>query len=357
MRLPAVEGKIHIPTVCQMVDAYLAQGFTYFDTAYVYEGSEDAFRQAVAERYPRSQYTVADKMAGWLLGDALTPQDMFSQQLARCGVEYFDFYLLHSLQPSRMAFYDNNDCWNFCQQKKREGRIRQFGFSFHGAPDLLEHILTQHPEVDFVQLQINYVDWDDKAIWAGDNYRVCRKFQKPIVVMEPVKGGILANLSEQNQSLYRSLHSPSSPASYALRFAATLEGVSMVLSGMSSQEQMRENLHTFSPLVPLSIEEKNIMNQVKHNLLSAPAVPCTSCGYCVPGCPKHIQIPQILQSYNMIQIFGEHLRPHLYYDGILASGSERASCCIGCGRCEQSCPQHLPIIEHLANAAKLLDHQ
>lgn len=355
MRLPETDGNIDIEKVCTMVDQFMAHGFTYFDTAYVYEGSEEAFRKAVVQRYPRDQYTIADKMAGWLLSDTLTPQAMFAQQLSRCGVEYFDFYLLHSLQPSRMAYYDGNDCWSFCQQKKSEGRIRHFGFSYHGAPDLLEQILTQHPEVDFVQLQINYVDWEDTAIYAGENYQVCRKFGKPIIVMEPVKGGILANLNEQIASLLRSLNSSASAASYALRFAASLDGVAMVLSGMSSLEQMEDNLRTFSPVIPLSTEEKKVVEQVKQHLLSAPEVACTSCGYCVPGCPEHIHIPEIFKSYNMIQTFGDHLRPHLYYDGVLAAGSQRASSCIHCGRCEQTCPQHLSIIAHLQKASELLD--
>lgn len=356
MRLPKNKaGEIDIPRVCEMADAFLARGFTYFDTAYVYAGSEVAFREAVVRRHPRESFTVASKMAGWQLSETRTPEVMFNEQLERCGVTYFDYYLLHSLQPSRLAAYGKNDCWNFCLQKKKEGKIRHFGFSFHGAPDLLEQLLNDHPEVDFVQLQINYADWENNAIWSGENYRVCRRHNKPIVVMEPVKGGLLANLAPELQQKLDAVNPGKSAASFALRYAASLEGVMMVLSGMSDPAQMEDNLRTFEQFEPLTDDERRAIDEVTQALLSADTIPCTSCRYCVAGCPKHIAIPDVFKSYNMIQTYGEHSRPHLYYTEILAQGNGHASDCIGCRRCEAACPQHLEIVSLLKKVSAVLD--
>lgn len=355
MRLPMKDGAIDIPAVCKLVDSFISKGFTYFDTAYVYAGSEVAFREAVVKRYPRDSYTVATKMAGWVLNETLTPEIMFREQLERCGVDYFDYYLLHSLQPSRIEEYDQYQCWEFCRQKKAEGKIKNFGFSFHGDPLLLEKLLTEHPEVDFVQLQINYVDWDDNAIYAGANYDVCRKHGKDIVVMEPVKGGFLANIKPELMRKFHELDTKASAASYALRFAGSLPGVKMVLSGMNTEEQMNDNLSTFSNFIPLSEVEKSVIKEVTEGLLSVPTVPCTECRYCCKGCPMGINIPEIFKAYNMILTFGEHFRPHLYYDGILLTGSGKASSCIECGQCEAACPQHIEIIEKMKEASKLLD--
>lgn len=355
MRLPKIDDQIDIPAVCELADEFIAKGFTYFDTAYVYPGAEVAFREAVAKRYPRESYTVASKMAGWVLSESLSPADMFSESLERCGVEYFDYYLLHSMQPSRNGFYDQYDCWEFCEQKKKEGKIKNFGFSFHGAPDLLDQMLTEHPDVDFVQLQLNYVDWENNAIWSRANYEVCRKHGKDIVVMEPVKGGFLAELKPELMEKFTAIRPDATAASYALRFVASLPGVKMVLSGMNTKEQMNDNIATFADFVPLSDAEQKAVEEVREGLLSVPVVPCTSCRYCVAGCPSQINIPDIFKSYNMILTFGEHGRPHYFYDGLLATGSGRASDCVECGQCEAACPQHIDIIEKLKLASKLLD--
>jgi len=355
MRLPKNGEEIYIPAVCKLADTFIEKGFTYFDTAYVYAGAEVAFREAVAKRYPRESYTVASKMAGWVLSDTFGPEDMFRESLERCGVEYFDYYLLHSMQPSRNGFYDKYGCWEFCEQKKREGKIRNFGFSFHGGPELLDEMLTAHPDVDFVQLQINYADWNSNAIWSRANYEVCRKHGKDIVVMEPVKGGLLAEIKPELLKKFTAFNPEATAASYALRFVGSLPGVKMILSGMNSMEQMLDNISTFADFIPLSDAEKKAVEEVREEMLAVPVVPCTSCRYCCDGCPSQINIPDIFKAYNMLLTFGEHNRPHYFYDGLLATGSGKASACIECGQCEAACPQHIEIIAKLKEASALLD--
>lgn len=355
MRLPKNGEEIDIPATISLADEFVHQGFTYFDTAFVYPGSEEAFREAVAKRYPRNAYTLANKMAGWMLRDDFGPEEMFNESLKRCGVDYFDYYLLHSLQPSRMAAYDKYDCWQFCQKKKTEGKIKNFGFSYHGDPVLLEEILTNHPEVDFVQLQINYVDWEDNVIFSGRNYEICEKYGKDIVVMEPVKGGILASMNPELLQKFQAIKPEATAASYALRFVGSLPKVKMILSGMNTLEQMKENLETFNHFEPLSDIEQNAIQEVTAGLRSIPTVPCTDCRYCCKGCPKGIRIPDIFKAYNLLLTFGEHNRPHFYYSGLLQEGSGKANECIECGQCEAACPQHIQIVETLKKASALLD--
>ncbi len=356
MRLPKKEKKIDLPAVCELVDRFLENGYTYFDSAYVYEGSEETFREAVVKRYPRERYTIATKMAGWLLNETMTPEKMFQEQLERCGVDWFDFYLLHGLQPTRMKGYNENNCWEFCSRKKNEGKIKHFGFSFHGDPKLLDELLCAHPEVDFVQLQLNYIDWEDQVIYARENYEVCRKHGKPVTVMEPIKGGYLAKLPPE---LSKHLHEgfpEATDSSYALRYVGSLEGVEMVLSGMNALEQLQDNMKTFDEFVPLSGNEESRIIEVREMLLRSPSIPCTACRYCVKGCPQGINIPEIFKCANQIYTFGEHTRPHKYYEELL-TGKETmpASDCVACGQCEEACPQHLEIIEHLRKASGLLD--
>lgn len=355
MRLPKKDGHIEVERVAAMADRFIEQGFTYFDTAYVYAGSEEAFREAVVRRYPREAFTVADKMAGWVMDSRLTPEKMFEESLQRCGVTYFDYYLLHSLNRSRLVTYDKKDCWGFIRRKKDEGKIRHIGFSFHGEPELLEEILEAHPEVEFVQLQINYVDWDNEAIWSGRNYEICCRYGKEIVVMEPVKGGFLADLPPKAKEVFAGVRPEASDASWALRYAASLPGVAMVLSGMGAESQMNENLTTFSDFRPLDEREQKAVARVREIVLSAPSIQCTACRYCCKGCPQGIDIPEIFKADNMIRLFGEHIRPHLYYDNLLATGGARAGECIACGQCESVCPQHLPVIRLLQEASGRLD--
>ena len=355
MRLPKKNGLTDHELVCKMADAYLAEGFNYFDTAYVYPGSEEAFREAVARRYPRESYTIADKMAGWVLKSGLTPEKMFSESLERCGVSYFDYYLLHSLTSARFADYDRRDCWTFVRRMKEEGKIRHLGFSFHGDPALLKQVLDLHPEAEFVQLQINYVDWDSDAIWSGRNYETCRQYDKEIVVMEPIKGGFLASLPALAEKKLKEIRPNDSSAAWWLRYAASLPGVSMVLSGMSNYEQMQDNLSTFSAFEPLAASERAAVEEVSKILLASDTIPCTACRYCCKGCPRRIDIPEIFKAVNMLIRFGEHARPHLYYDNLRKTGSGRAKDCIACGQCERACPQHLPIVDLLRNSSERLD--
>lgn len=356
MRLPKKDGQIDIEKLKEMADVFLAKGFTYFDTAYAYPGAEDAFRQAVATRYPRESYTIATKMAAWELRDDYTPLQMFETQLARCGVEYFDYYLLHNLQPYRLPDYEKWDCWTFCKQMKTTGRIKQFGFSFHGNDELLDRLLTEHPEVDFVQLQINYLDWNSGIVCAGKNYQVARKHGKSIVIMEPVKGGMLANVKPEFMEHFKTLDASASAASFALRYAASLDGVLMVLSGMSDQSQMEDNIHTFVHFKPVSERERTVIHQVRDAMLSVPSIGCTNCRYCTDGCPQHINIPEIFKCVNELLALGAHVRPHLYYNSMITAGlTTRASECIGCSQCEKACPQHLPIIALIQDASKRLD--
>ena len=357
MRLPRTDGKIDIEKSKVLADMFLSNGYTYFDTAYAYAGSEEAFREFVVERYPRDSYTVASKMAGWSLRDDFGPADMFNTSLQRAGLEYFDYYLLHSLQPSRVGFYDKYNCWEFCKQMKAEGKIRNLGFSYHGAPDLLEELLKTHPEVDFVQLQINYIDWDNEVIWSGENYRICEKYGKDVTVMEPIKGGMLANIAPEYAEIYAKIDPEDTPAAIALRFVGSLPNVKVVLSGMNEPEQMIENMKVFDNFKPLTDEERAAVKVVTEKILSVPMIPCTACRYCTKGCPMGINIPEIFKAYNMYLTFGDHNRPHLYYDGLLATTSNKASACIQCGQCEAACPQHIEIIDKLKDCSAYLDKE
>ena len=355
MRLPRVDGIIDHDAVCRLADMYLDAGFNYFDTAYVYPNSEEAFREAVVKRYPRESYTVADKMAAWVMKGPLTPETMFNTSLERCGVTYFDYYLLHSITASRAPDYDRHGCWTFCQRMKQEGKIKHLGFSFHGEPELLESLLNAHPEIEFVQLQLNYVDWESQSIWSGKNYEICRAHGKDIVVMEPLKGGFLADLPEQEMRTLQEAHPEDTAARWAMRYVGSLPGVEMVLSGMNAGAQMKDNLSTFSDFKEITEKEKNVLIAVAQSLLSGGTIQCTACRYCCKGCPKKIDIPEVFKAQNMLISFGEHIRPHLYYDNMRAMGGARASECIACGQCEGVCPQHLPIIELLKEASKNLD--
>ena len=355
MRLPKDGERFDHAVACDLIDRFLSHGFTYFDTAYGYGGSEVSLREALVKRYPRETYQIADKMTGWMLSDTLSPEQMFVEQLERCGVDYFDFYLLHSLQPNQLPTYEKYDAWNFCRRMKEAGKIRHFGFSFHGDADLLEQLLTEHPEVDFVQLQINYIDWDDPIIQSGANYAVCRKHGKDIVVMEPVKAGSLAAIKPELLEHFRALDPAASAASYALRFVGSLPGIRVILSGMSDSAQMDDNIATFERFVPLSAQEQTAVNAVTEGMKAIPTVPCTSCRYCVTGCPQKLDIPEIFRCYNLHLTFGPHHRPQACYNTMLAAGNPRANACIGCGQCESVCPQHIPVMDWLQQASALLD--
>ncbi|MFO7161040.1 MAG: aldo/keto reductase [[Clostridium] cellulosi] len=354
MRLPKKNGEIDINRVNTMVDAYMKNGFTYFDTAYVYQGSEVALRKSLVERYPRDSFFVADKMPGWVLNSKEDLQKVFDEQRKRTGLDYFDFYLLHSIEKSNLDKYNKYDCWEWGLKMKEKGLIRNFGFSFHDTPELLDQLLTEHPEVDFVQLQINYIDWDSNTVHSGKCYEVARRHNKPIIIMEPVKGGNLASLRPEIEKKMKAVTPDKSIASWAMRFCATLDGVMVVLSGMSTEEQMNDNINTIKNLVPFSDAEKACLKEVIDDILNTPTVGCTGCRYCVDGCPNQIKIPDIIKTYNSYLTYGDHEQYHSAYKEAAGDG-HRAGDCIACGQCESICPQHLEITDILKKASKVFD--
>ena len=358
MRLPEKEGTIDIEQVCRMVDAYMEAGMNYFDTAYVYHGgnSEKAIREALVKRYPRNRFMLATKLPAWCMKEEADRDRIFSEQLERCGVDYFDFYLLHSIEDGGNGeTYERLDCFRWGLQKKAEGKIRHFGFSFHGSPAYLTRVLDTHPEIEFVQIQLNYADWNNPVVRSGELYEILHSRNIPMVIMEPVKGGTLASLTPELEAMYRSARPDASIASWALRFVGSLPGVMTILSGMSTEEQMRDNIGTFSGFEPLTDEEKALVDKVKAIMLNVPQIGCTSCRYCTPGCPMNISIPDVFRAVNTMKLYGDVFRPKAFYGGLIGQGHGRASVCIACGQCESVCPQHLPIIELLKDASAKLD--
>ena len=354
MRLPETDGKIDIDKVCEMVDTYLDAGFTYFDTAYVYHGgnSERAVKEAIVKRHPRDSFTLATKLPAWSIHSFEDRDKIFEEQMERCGVDYFDFYLLHSIEDgNNYDTYVKYDCFNWGIQKKAEGKIKHFGFSFHGTPELLEQIVDNHPEIEFVQIQLNYADWDNKIVHSGELYKILSDRNIPIIVMEPAKGGKLANLDDECADLLKTLRPDKSVASWAFRFVGSLPGVTTILSGMSTKEQMDDNLATFTDFEPLSDEEKEAIEKVKEIMFRVELIGCTACKYCVDGCPMNISIPDVISAINTARKFPGDMRPQFFYNG-LADRTGRASDCIGCGQCEGVCPQHLPIPDLMQEAVK-----
>ena len=358
MRLPEKEGKIDIGQVSRMVDAYMQAGMNYFDTAYVYHGgnSEKAIREALVRRYPRDQFMLATKLPAWCMKTEEDRDLIFNEQLERCGVDYFDFYLLHSIEDGGNGkTYERLDCYNWGLQKKAEGRIRHFGFSFHGSPAYLNRILDAHPEIEFVQIQLNYADWNNPVVRSGELYEILHSRNIPMIIMEPVKGGTLAKLTPELEAMFKTVRPGASVASWALRFVGSLPGVMTILSGMSTEEQMADNICTFSRFEPLTEEEKALVEKVKTIMLNVPQIGCTSCRYCTPGCPMNISIPDVFRAVNTMSLYGDVFRPKAFYGGLIGQGYGRASACIACGQCEGVCPQHLPIIDLLKDASAKLD--
>jgi predicted aldo/keto reductase-like oxidoreductase len=363
MRLPLTDPsdttKIDYEAFCQMADRFISQGFSYFDTATPYHGkefSELAFRECVAKRFPRNDYTITDKLSFSLLQEGDSLEDFFTGQLARCGVEFFDYYLLHAMNRNYLEMAERMGAFEFVARKKAEGKIRHIGFSFHDSAEVLEGILEKHPEMEYVQLQINYADWEDPEVQSRNCYEVCVKHKKPVIVMEPVKGGLLANLPEDAENLLRKANPGMSAASWAVRYAASLENVVMVLSGMSSEAQMEDNISYMKELKPLTESEQETLTQALTAIRAKKSVACTNCRYCVDGCPKQIPIPDYFKLLNGVSQFGDARFPAAKesYDR-QAEKSGRASHCIQCGQCETQCPQHLPVIRHLQEAAKMFE--
>lgn len=353
---PADSTAIDYATVNAMVGSFMSKGFTHFDTAAPYHKmtSEIAFRECVAKRYPRESYTVTDKLTLGFVEKNEDLEPFFAGQLERCGVEYFDYYWLHAMSANRAEQMEAMGGFDFIREKKAQGRIRHIGMSFHDSAEALDKILTDHPELEYIQLQLNYLDWEDKEVQSQKCYEVCCKHGKPVMVMEPVKGGVLANLVPEAEELLKKADPNASCASWAIRFAASLDNVCMVLSGMSNPEQMEDNLSYMENLKPLTETEKALLAQVVEVIHSKATISCTACRYCVDGCPMGIAIPDYFALMNDLSKFGEtrlgrnkQRYAHLTGEG----GKGLASVCVACGQCEGQCPQHLPIIEYLKDVA------
>ncbi len=354
MRLPTVTVRIDVKQTAAMVDKFLEAGFTYFDTAYVYVGSEAAAKKALVDRHPRESYTLASKLNVMVAPTEKAAKKQLETSLKRTGAGYFDYYLLHALSSGNVGRYDKFGLWDFVKEQKQKGLIRHIGFSYHDGPELLDKLLTEHPEAEFVQLQINYADWENPKVTSRANYEVARKHNKGIVIMEPVKGGRLADPPAEVKKLFAGCAPDASPASWAIRFAASLDGVVTVLSGMSSLAQMEDNLGFMGDFKPLNDDERAIIQKAQDILGKSAAIPCTACRYCVEGCPKRIPIPEIFAAANKHLTGGQTAEAKADYQAATTDRG-KASDCVGCHQCEKMCPQHLPVIDQLKKCAGLLE--
>ena len=355
MRLPMNGDQVDIAETTRMVDEFLAQGFNYFDTAHGYIGgkSELALKECLTSRYPREAYSLTDKLTDSYFKTETDIRPFFESQLEACGVDYFDFYLMHAQNADNFKKFKACRAYETAFALKAEGRIRHVGLSFHDRAEVLDQILTEYPQIEVVQIQFNYLDYDDIAVQSRKCYEVCRKHGKPVLVMEPVKGGSLVNLPEEAKKVLDDLHG-GSPASYAIRFAAGFPGMMMVLSGMSDLEQMKDNLSYMRDFKPLNETELAAVNKVQEIFHKMNMIPCTACRYCVEGCPKQISIPDLFAIMNIKQLHHDWNADY-YYEEVHTAPGRRASDCLKCGKCEKICPQHRPIRELLEEVAKEFD--
>ena len=362
MRLPMLGEEIDLEQTITMVDKFMAKGFTYFDTAYVYINgkSEVAAREALVKRYPRESFQLATKLPLWdNVENEADMQRIFDESMARCGVEYFDYYLLHAMDKAKFEKADRIGAWDFIFKMKEQGKIKNCGFSFHDSADVLDEVLTKHPEAEFVQLQINYLDWESDNVQSRKCYEVCLKHNKPILIMEPVKGGSLAALAPQVQEILKAENPDMSIPSWAIRYCAGLDNIVTVLSGMSTQAQLDDNVSFMENFQPLSEKEHEVLNKAVEALNAIPQIPCTGCRYCVDDCPMQINIPEIFKLVNGYKQFGNGAgsdKPFNQgrYDNLTKEGG-KASTCLQCGSCEAHCPQHISIIEELKAAAAVYE--
>lgn len=351
MRLPMNGDKVDEEQVCKMVDAFLEAGFNYFDTAHGYlEGmSEQAVKHCLTSRHPRESYVLTNKLSSFFFEKEEEIRPLFEKQLECCGVDYFDFYLMHAQSEEFFAKFKKCRAYETALELKAEGKFRHFGISFHDRPEILEQILTEYPQIEVVQIQFNYVDYEDPAVESKKCYEICRKFGKPVIVMEPVKGGSLVDLPLQAMEVLEKLKGGST-ASYAIRYAAGFEGILMVLSGMSAMEQMEDNIRFMKDFQPLNEQEMEAIAQVRKIFQEMNLIPCTACRYCTPGCPKHISIPDLFACMNAKKQY-QNRNADYYYHNVHTSQKGKASDCIKCGKCEKECPQHLPIRDLLEAVA------
>lgn len=343
MRFPMINDKEDIPQIQKMIDEFIEAGFNYFDTAHVYHGgrSETILKECLTSRYPRDKFILTDKLSNSNFTKEEELEPLLDSQLEACGVEYFDFYLMHAQSATLFEKYKKCKAYEFAFRMKEKGKVKHVGISFHDSAEVLDQILTEYPQIEAVQIQFNYLDYENPSVQSRLCYEVCRKHNKPVIIMEPVKGGSLVNLPEDADQILRRLNGGSN-ASYAIRFAAHFDGIAMVLSGMSNLEQLRDNISFMKDYQRLTDVELNALKEVIETIKSKNMIACTSCRYCVDGCPKNILIPDLFGCYNSKKFF-RNWNADMYYFDVHTKNHGKASDCIKCGKCEFICPQKLPI--------------